>query len=921
MSDARWQRLQELFDELVGMPAAARIAWLARTDADPDADLKREALALVEAEPRAGMTGKLREIAEQLAPCDPVNLRLGPYRLIAEIGSGGMGTVFLAERVDENFDQRVAIKLLRGIPTRESTERMRRERQILADLSHPHIARLIDGGSTTDGQPYLVMEYVDGQPLNEYCRAHEGSLASRVHLLQKICGAVQYAHQRLVIHRDLKPANVLVRADGEPVLLDFGIAKLLSDTNAPTQQTGLTWFTPAYASPEQCDGKPVSTASDVYGLGRLLQEMVNDHLAVVPQTAVTTMGRRRIPADLQLIIAKATHAEPERRYASASALAEDLQRLLRKRPIHAAPDRLHYRMRKFIGRHRLSSAAIAAILVMAVVFTWRLTRERDRALRAEVQARHQSATAESVVDYLVSLFRSASPNVAGTRLIAPRELVDRGRKEIDTRLAQAPQQRARLLGALGKIYLELGLPDAAAEALGSAAALERDNGSSRQRAAYLAEQGFALNLAERPDAAEPALQAGVAALGVIAPQDRKLAAEILSTLGIAQARRGDAMAGIASARRALVYAAQFAGEDSVPYAQCLYALAETHMRAGRFADAETQASRSLDLMRQHLPEDASEVLSATGFLTDIYEQQGRYAEGERLLRHMLEVRLHTLDPGSAWAVTVRNNLAQTIQLQGRIVEATGLLRENVDLLSERHQEDSPAYVISVNNLASLLEQAGDYPAAIRMFTDVLRDAERQSKTNDPPRLPMYRQNLGRSLMLDGQLAAARPLLDQPIEDEVVSKDVAAERARRLLHLAEWMRRSARFSEALEYANQASHAFIALYPDMHARHGAVARTRALILRDQHCLAEAEAEMRRAATVFATAVGKDANSTIDAELQLAEILFERGNHDEARSLHSRLEPLLPGRFVEGSSLRHQYAELRRKFDNGNGVARGG
>ena len=234
--------------------------------------------------------------------------RLGAYRLIEEIGSGGMGTVFLAERVDENFEQRVAIKVLRGIPTRDATERMRRERQILADLSHPYIARLLDGASTTDGQPYLVMDYVDGLPLNEFCRRHDWPLAARLRLMQKICGAVQYAHQRLVIHRDLKPANVLVRADGEPVLLDFGIAKLLGDTGGAAQQTGLPWFTPAYASPEQRNGERISTASDVYGLGRLLQEVIGE---TAPQiTDESTTGRRRIPADLRLIIAKATHLEP-----------------------------------------------------------------------------------------------------------------------------------------------------------------------------------------------------------------------------------------------------------------------------------------------------------------------------------------------------------------------------------------------------------------------------------------------------------------------------------------------------------------------------------------------------------------------------------------------------------------------------------
>jgi len=917
--DARWLRLQALFDALVALPPEARAAWL--DGAESDEALKREALELAAAAStgREGADGLTRHIGElaarAVAPAAGVQ-RLGPYRLIEEIGSGGMGTVFLAERVEDDFDQRVAIKLLRGLPTRESTERMRRERQILADLSHPHIARLLDGGSTADGQPYLVMEYVEGVPLNAFCRSHALPLDARLRLLQKICGAVQYAHQRLVIHRDLKPANVLVRADGEPVLLDFGIAKLLGDT-AEALQTGLPWFTPAYASPEQRGGRAVSTATDVYGLGLLLYEVAADAAPardaagrLPPLSAGRARGGRL--ADLDRIVAKATHPEPERRYVSAAALADDLQRLLRGRPVQAAPDTLLYRLGKFASRHRFAVAAGAAVLVLAALFTWRLAQERDRALRAEALAQQQSATAESVVDYLVSLFHSASPEEAGTRPIAPRDLVDRGRREIDTRLAAAPQQRARLLGALGRIYLEIGLPGEAAETLGAAADLERAYGTPRGRATWLMEQGHALNLAEQPEAAEPVLREGLALLGEnVAPEDRALAADLLTTLALTQARNGDPSAGYASARRALEYSAKAKGEDSTLHAQSLYTLAETEMRLGRLDAAEADARRSIELMRKHHPDDAPEVLSAQGFLSSVYEQQGRYADGEQLLRRMLEVRLRTLDPGSAWAITARNNLAQAIQLQGRIVEATALLRENVERMREKHEESSSSYLIGLNNLASLLEQAGDHATALTMFTEVFDRASQGSADAPDPRLSIFRQNLGRSLMLNGRLDAARPLIEQPIEGDAASLDLGIERGRRLVHLAEWMRRSGRLDEAKAYADQAAAAFGALYAADHPRLGAVARTRGLILRDQHRLAEAEAATRQAATILSAKAGRDANATIDAELQLAEILHALGRDDEARTLQRRIEPLLADRFVEGAEVRRRSAALGRQL----------
>ncbi|MBO9663976.1 serine/threonine-protein kinase [Dokdonella sp.] len=911
MSDpVRWQRLQELFDGLVARAPQERAGWLAGLDADDD--LKREALSLIETEEgnAGGVTAQLHAVAHRMST-PWRDHRLGAYRLVEEIGSGGMGTVFLAERVDEAFDQRVAIKLLRGIPTRESTERMRRERQILADLAHPHIARLLDGGSTSDGQPYLVMEYVDGVPLNEFCVRHEPSPAARLQLVQKLCAAVQYAHQRLVIHRDLKPANVLVRADGEPILLDFGIAKLLADGDPDAAQTALPWFTPAYASPEQRRQERVSTATDVHGLGVLLYEVLT---GVTP--ALDADGRlpppsrvaaHRVERELDLIVAKATHPEPERRYVSAAALAEDLQRHAQGRPVHAAPDRLPYRVGKFVRRHRLASAAVLAAIVLATLFTWRLARERDRALRAEAVAQEQSTTAESVVDYLVALFRSASPDVTGTDTIAPRDLVDRGRKEIDARLADAPQQRARLLGTFGQIYNELGLPDEAAQSFADAAAIEREHGTIAQRAHYLAEQGYALNLAERTQAAVPILREAESLLGEIDADERAAASELLTSLGIALARNGEIEAGDEAVQRGLAYAAQSAGEDSVLYAQALNGLAETQLRANRLSEAEAAAVKGLELMRRHKPEDSAEVLATSGFLTQVYDQQDRYAESERLLRRMLEVRLRTLEPDSAWAITARNNLARAIYEQGRMIEASDLFRQNIEHLRARKQEQTPSYLIGLNNLASLLEQTGDYTGSLALFEEMERRAAADATAGNASLPASMRQNHARSLVLNDRLDEAYALLSSPVE----GADAAMQNARRLLHLAEWMRRKHRYEEALRYLDQASAAFAALFPDQHSSRGALARTRGLIYRDQNRLDEAERELRFAAENFARTGSKDANPTIEVELQLADVQFARGHADEARALHARVTPLLDERFVAQSGVRAQHAALGKRL----------
>jgi serine/threonine-protein kinase len=388
-------------------------------------------------------------------------------------------------------------------------------------------------------------------------------------------------------------------------------------------------------------------------------------------------------------------------------------------------------------------------------------------------------------------------------------------------------------------------------------------------------------------------------------------ADVLSTLGLSEGRNGNPQAALATVQRALAYAAQSDGPEGIRVGQSHYALAEIEMRLGHFDKAEAHARRSIEILRARTSENSPEVLSATGFLTEVLEQQGRYAEGEALLRQMLAARLRTLAPDSAWAITVRNNLAQAVQLQGRIVEATALLRQNVDYLRAAGQQDTASFFISLNNLASLTEQAGDYAASIKMFQETLDRAE--THENDP-HLPTYRQNLGRSLMLAGKLDAAYPYLNREIEGGAESLDLNIERGRRLAHLSEWMRRSGRLDAAMRYADEAGALFAALYAPEHPRHGAIARIRAGILRDQGRNAEAEKELRRAIEILAAGIGKDANATIEAEIQLASLLAARGANDEAQALIVRVEPLLPVRFVETAPARRQFGDLMRKLGAG-------
>jgi tetratricopeptide (TPR) repeat protein len=919
MSDARWQRLQELFEALVALPPADREAWLA-TQPD-EASLKQQALALAQADAPAEqiaspITRELRQAASLLQHTASPQ-RLGPYRLLRELGAGGMGTVFLAERADDSFRQQVAIKLLRGLPTRSAAERMRRERQILADLAHPNIARLLDGGETADGQPYLVMEYIEGRDVVTY--AATLPIADRLRLLQRIAAAVHFAHQRLVVHRDLKPANVLVRRDGTPMLLDFGIAKLLDEDHAGSHAPTQAWFTPGYASPEQRRGEAVSTAADVYALGALLAESLSGDFAapdaqgnIVPPSrrGLTGLPRTRL-RELDAIVERATEPEPTRRYASAEAFAADIERFQREKPVHAGPDRSGYRIRKFLRRHRYATLGGIAMLVLAIGFTWRLAIERNHALAAQADARRESAAAESVSDYLVSLFDAASPEQIGARQVSPRELIDRGRSEIDSRLAAQPEQRARLLAALGDIYQRIGLVDPAIDALEHAIALQRETDPESPRiGTSLHALGRAYQLAERYDLAAARLDE---ARQEFEHHDATPAqmSDLLADIGPTLAHRGHVEDGIAAARNAVALAELAYGNDDDRVAVVMLPLSETLRLGNQLDEARSVADRAVTMLRARRAKDDPQLITALGHLSEIVIAQGDLAKNEALLREMLAARAERFPPDSQMIIVVRNNLATGLYLQGRVREAADEFAAIVAALRPQRQKNPTRMLIPLNNLASIREQTGDYAAAESAFREVLDRTQSDDHDAENPRLATFRQNLGRTLMFEGRLDEAWPLLAHRIEGSSDAMELQVERARQLFHQGEWMRRRGRKTDALDYFARADAAFTKLYPEQNARQGTLARARALLWRDEGKLDDAETEMRRAVRILTAKSQADGPATLEAKVDLATLLAQHGKTKEAREIVADVDTPVRAKFVEQSPTRLALDALRKQL----------
>ncbi|HEV7490768.1 MAG TPA: serine/threonine-protein kinase, partial [Rhodanobacteraceae bacterium] len=467
MTTPRVARMETLFHAALERPPEERSAFLA--GAETDSELRTAVERLLAH--HTGADVPLRDVLDAVVVdgLSRVRDQVGPYRLLRELGAGGMGTVYLAERRIGDTRQKVALKLIRDFPSAQARERLARESRLLAELNHPNIARLLDAGETADRVPFLAMEYVEGVPFHVHCADRGLDVRARLDLFIQLCRAVQHAHQRLIVHRDIKPGNILLRDDGTPVLLDFGIGKLLDDTARDATATRI--FTPTYAAPEQIAGRAVTTATDIYGLGCVLHELlsgyalhdvVQDGRIPPPSTVADSPARARVlRGDLDTLVGKAMHAEPERRYASVQALSDDIENYLAGRPLRAAPDSLAYRARKFVARHRYAVAGVAVIVALIAVFVWRLDTEKQRALVAEEHARREAQSAGRSRDFLVSLFEAAAPdNTLGHSLTA-RELIDKGSEHLDRELKDEPATVARLTLTIAGVYAALGDPKAA----------------------------------------------------------------------------------------------------------------------------------------------------------------------------------------------------------------------------------------------------------------------------------------------------------------------------------------------------------------------------------------------------------------------------------------------------------------------------
>jgi eukaryotic-like serine/threonine-protein kinase len=737
--------IKSLFGEVCDLPNQHTQSQRLRELGANPAEL-RQVLALLAQDAKSQhltqpIAAALTDLTQELHPGD----RLGAYTLRSELGQGGMGQVFLAERSDGHYQQRVAIKLLLGAPGAQAQALLARERQILAGLNHPHTARLLDGGTTPRGRPYLVMEFVDGIRIDQHCNQHQLDLTARLALFAQVCEAVADAHHHLVVHCDIKPSNVLVDVQGQAKLLDFGVARL-QDQEADSR--GLTL---RYASPEQRAGQPASVSSDVYGLGRLLAELL---LVLKP-------APRQL--EWQAIIHKASAEMPTDRYHSVAELQLEISRFSQHLPLQALPARTAYVLSKLTRRRWPWMLAGAAALTLSSGFTWRVMAERDKALVAQGLARQEVATTQQVSDLLVGLFEGADPSVSGRSDLSAAALVDRGRERIANDLNNQPDLQSHMQGVLGRVYENMGRPKPAIELYDKALASARQ---APAKAHLLSRKAMALASAGMGSLALQPARAALA-LRQADGSDPRQTATARDTLGFVLSRVGEFDEADRQLQQALQERRNLLGPRHREVATTLHHLGMLHAAQNQWELAEARFQESLAMKRTLMADNDLSVLNTQQDLTQALANLQRLDEAEVLLRGLLDQRRKLLGPTAQPVATALNELASVLQDSGRLPQAIQLYHEVLAIEEElagksaqTSQTGPPTVQLAVtfNNLASAYEDAGD-PAAETMYR---RSVEiRQARLPEADLgLARARGNLGRWLLRQGRWAEARPLIER-----------------------------------------------------------------------------------------------------------------------------------------------------------------
>ena len=914
----RSRRAGEIFDAVVDLPGHRRQAAMDALCAG-DAALRAQVEALLAAdagtaEPFAGDAARWgRELAGPAPVADLSGRCIGAWQITGVLGHGGMGVVHEVQRVDRAYRQRAALKLIRiGADSPAARERFLRERQTLAQLQHPSIATLLDGGFTGDGDPYFVMEYVDGQPIDAWCDARALDLRARTELFVQVLDAVQYAHRNLVVHRDLKPSNILVDGDGRVKLLDFGVAKQLDDGDAGT--VGERAMTLEYASPEQLDAAPITTATDVWQLGvvlyrllsgahpfgierdtplaRQLQQLggepaplaraggaVDGAVAAARGHSPATLGKA-LRGDLSNIVHGCLRRVPEQRYRSVEALADDLRRWRAHQPLRVVAPGRWKRAGLWLQRNRVLAAGggVAALALLAGT---------GLALWQAGEARRQGAHARQALQLLGDTLAAASPDQALGPRISVRELLDRARSELDRRDAVAVEVRQPVQRMLAELYHALGEMDTAVALFepGFAGVEPRDHEQALALARALGQYAGALDEVGRGGESLALHRRAAEWRARFAADDPEQQLRSLVGLGSGHYAARDRAAAIDFWRRAIDQGEAMPDPPREPLFAAYHMLAGTLNGEGEQAQALALADRAL----ARADADGLPALSSTRVLllrhkADALQGMGEAVAAEALIREAIAVRERLAGDGGTWMASLQGTLGLVLNAQGRYREALVAL-EHADALGT---DDPMNTAIGLNNRASIHESAGDYPGALALFERAIARLDQGGVGADDAWRRQIELNRARSLVLAGRFGEA----DARLRD-LQARARALDGEGSLAHgMATWQRvllarRRGDVEQGLPLLAQSRAIFGALVPDTHAIFAHALRAEAEFEQARADPAAAERAQREAVARLES----DGSGGLDlaiARAELAGLLLRRGDRGAARE---QLAPALP------------------------------
>lgn len=871
------QQAMALFEQMLDVAPADRDNWLDENGADDV--VRRKVLAMLDADDRR--SGLLEEDADrrlsELSPDEAAPERIGPYRIVERIGQGGMATVYRAERAEQDFDQTVALKLI--LPSRRAEHwesRFLQERQILASLQHPNIAALLDGGLSESGEPYFAMEFVDGQSVTTYCDEKQLSVDHRIRLFLSVCDAVSYAHGNLIVHRDLKPSNVLVDGNGIPKLLDFGIAKLLSDEQTDRTKTSLRALTPDYAAPEQFIGALITTAVDVYSLGGLLYELlsgrrpfgdiqgsaldiersirergaptfVNMLSTLTPaerERAAAARGlargrlERAITGDLENIALKALRAEPERRYPTADALAADLRRYLDGLPVLARADTTWYRVKKFVTRHPVG-VPLTTIAVVGLLFsTGFALYQTEQARAAATLARIEAARANETRDFVTSLFEFADPDKSlGDRLTA-RQLLDLGANRVNEELAGQPGIRAEMLLLLANTYSQLGL---------------------YEEAAPLAEQADALYV-EIPNP-ELRLDAMLA---------RARVARLKGEFDNASALLDEALSAV--------------GDDEARHAALLVERGEVLREQAQFDAAETAFNQALqmDRARLALPTDIARDLYRLGTL--------KFSAGDSklaldLLREATDLLAASGADNTTQHASIQHDVGVMLIQRGELQAAQEVLQAVRETRNKLLGDAHPDLAVTLKELAGVARQQGANEEAETLYLEALAineamlGADHPETSNNLNSLAVFYRGLGNDeLALSyAQRALAGATSAYGAQHPTVGL--------MMVNVGSMQRMLGDLDVGFEMVSTGLSTLVGALGENHHLTGVAYNALAGIQQEQNDDALAEANYRKALAIFEATAGANHPHTVAILSGLASVLINGGRPEEAETHYAR------------------------------------